>query len=351
MILSETYKKRLKELAGISLKKDNTTVLYEREIIKIKNFQVSNWDDLYDSDKLYEHFKLLYELEYKYNRALNSKFKGIEERQKNIIKIIENKAKELIKAITPTFEGVFLDWLDAHNTEDPEKFSGKRFEGMDGGEALEIIIYDYMRYMNTTINALNKEKAFSQIIDTINKNPENFPITIEKFSYISDEKRDNMRYQLESEGLEEFNNNYATGFETEEAAEDYIDNFSYDISDIIYNIDTFYSYFGNDENVFIELYSKIVFPLWYDEWASQGIERTIEDNKEILNNLENIEHQPLKTQFKILNIAINATHQTGDMMDNYENKHSISKKQLDALSETDVSDWDKELKLIGFNIQ
>ena len=51
-----------------------------------------------------------------------------------------------------------------------------------------------------------------------------------------------------------------------------------------------------------------------------------------------------------LNIALNQAHQTGSMIEYVYEEYGVSKRDLDNLSNQDVSIWDKELKFIGLYI-
>lgn len=120
--------------------------IYEREMSAIKSFDVSSID-LNDKDELLEAYKLLYELEFKYNKILSSKFKsGNIKRKENILTIILNKSKQVISLISKTLINVFNEWLNNH---DPNYFNEKAeefIEFIDSDEYLNQLLFQYIRY-------------------------------------------------------------------------------------------------------------------------------------------------------------------------------------------------------------
>lgn len=326
--------------------------LFEHNMSQIKSFPVNPSENI-DRDKLYQQFELLYELEYKYNVVINSHL-SIAKRYDNILVIIKNKLQELISNISDTLITVFREWLSNHNTSNPYEIAKGKLEGLGGGEEmLNSIMGEYAGFAYGNIRDWHKQKhkIFADFINQIDANPTEFPKTMYYLEDIADEDKNNMRYELESDGLEEFNGNYGHNFETEDEAEEFIDNYGVELSTFIDSPEDFVNFIGNDVDAYYELYVNIAYPLWHDNWASQGIETTIEDNREILSTLENITNENLSQQSATLNIALNAVHQTGDMIDHYENMFNIGKRDLDHFTNMDVSDWNQELRLLGFPIK
>ena len=61
----------------------------------------------------------------------------------------------------------------------------------------------------------------------------------------------------------------------------------------------------------------------------------------------------IKEQFGIINMAINSVHQTGDMMEYYENLYGVAKTDFTQLSNMDrhvTNFWNKELREMGIDI-
>jgi len=342
MKLNKIYKELLIE----SLVSESDMML-ETEIARIKAFEVNGGRDM-----ILPYFEMLYELEYKYNQILNNPFRGNETRKENIVNIIASKAKELISKLVPTLLSVFKQWVNNHNTDDMETFTNTRVQELidsaeemrdidEGHSVMSQLVGEYKRYGNGDYNKL---------INIIERNPEQFPGVYESLSEITDEMSDNERADMEDElsnGLEYFNDNRSTSFETEDEAQDYIDGYTSEIE--------IAAFFHDAESLddamngtagYYEIFSVIIAPLWRRHWEGQVSEHVYE-NQEIVNDLEKIETLPLKKQFGEINKALNATHANGSMMDHYENEYGVTKDDLDALSNYDVDDWNKELRLIG----
>ena len=59
----------------------------------------------------------------------------------------------------------------------------------------------------------------------------------------------------------------------------------------------------------------------------------------------------LKEKFVAINRALNAAHQTGQMLDYIETESpDMTKELLDELSNLDVDEWNKELRQMGFRV-
>jgi len=116
------------------------------------------------------------------------------------------------------------------------------------------------------------------------------------------------------------------------------------------SLDQFENFLSNNDTAYIELYREIVFPLWFAHWEPRGIVETRNNVEKVAQNLRTISKKPLEKQFMTLNIAKNLSHQTGSMMDYYEEKFDVSAEDLLRLSNTDVTAWNKELKQIGVEL-
>lgn len=179
------------------------------------------------------------------------------------------------------------------------------------------------------------------MVNEIESDIENYPYLKSNLEEFEDIQKDRMRVVLEN-SLEDFKNEYYDNVESEEEAEEYIENYEVTL-DELNELD-----FIIDDEVAIEIYRNLILPMWYDSWKAKGLEETIERNQKILNQLESILNYDLKKQFLIINIALNATHQTGDMMEYYEDAYRINKDDLNQLSNMNTEKWEKELKQLGF---
>jgi len=242
---------------------------------------------------------------------------------------------------------VFINWINNHEVDNPYKMAETRLEDYEENK-LEGILGEYIRWSSGDAFNSDRSQGERNFLQTIENNFDELPRLKKLFEeQFVDEFRDNMRNEF-GDDVGEFNDNNDTEFETVEQVEEYIDNYEMNFSEHIYSLESLGYLIGEyNDNVLEELYAKLIVPLFRSHWS--GIEGTVDTNKEILDDLNNIHSQPLKIRFKTLNVAINATHQTGDMMSHYEDRYDVSKDTLDSLSDMDVTDWDKELKMLGFS--
>ena len=116
----------------------------------------------------------------------------------------------------------------------------------------------------------------------------------------------------------------------------------------------------NDPNLYdmlINFEEKVVFPFWYDKWVSSGIESTIEDNKKIYDDMQDMGHYPFYRKLTIIEKALTGMHHTGPMIDYINNKDpEITKgfmSKLNNIGTTEdtqvlIEQWDKDLRDLGF---
>lgn len=350
MLLKEAVRYNLlKQLPIESLTKNDLDFIYETEVGTIKSFPVSDVD--WGGENLGEYFELLYELEYKYNMGRKVPFEGNPKRGENILKIFGAKLEELIDVITPTFIRVFEEWIEAHNIDDPSEMYRARYDEFSAEEIMNAIISEYGRYVHGKYGGdTQNTKYYYEILNNIEQNIDDYPTLKEVLSddEFQEMYRNDMRETLNNDGLEEFNERYDTEFDNEDVANDYIDEYVEDIElAAFFPEPSMLTGLYDFNSVAEEIYTNQILPAWENNWA---IENTLENNKEIFHELENIDNYPISERTAILNKAINATHQTGDMMDYYENEYQINKDMLDDLSNQDVSQWNKEMYMLGFNM-
>ena len=151
---------------------------------------------------------------------------------------------------------------------------------------------------------------------------------------------------------------YNKNFINNEEAEKFIDNLSVDDIDIMSlsyfeSIDQFVdmvSNIGLEDDILVELYKNFVFPKWVEHWKSLGIETTRKNVEDVYALLQSMDENNMSESIKTINIALNTTHQNGDMLEYLEERTGESNLRglLDTLSEgTYVEDWNKELRAIG----
>ena len=69
-----------------------------------------------------------------------------------------------------------------------------------------------------------------------------------------------------------------------------------------------------------------------------------------LNEAKDIAQLPLKEQFGLINELTMAVHQSGSMMQYYEDNYGVDEEFLSGFDNYNIEPWDKELQEIGVDI-
>lgn len=300
-------------------------ILLERSIQAIKLFNDFN---IYDFDNIQEVFELYYEIEYKYAMINNNNFSGSLQRKENILKILENKGKQVNEVLSDTFLDVYEKWLDNHAITDPKKWAEQRFsyeEMLDNGAAgyINMFYLEWARYSDKFSDLIEKieEYLLKGALPTTEEILNDLLVTEEGFENMS------IREVIElTRGLEEL----------------------YPFSEFM----SFKRFFMEIDEFYLidalqEWAQYILFPAWYKYWKSQGIDKTRDNIERLYKELQKVNKMPIQKQFGIINQATNAVHQNGSMMDYYFDEYGVDKNDLSRLSEISLNDWDDELREIG----
>jgi hypothetical protein len=302
-----------------------------------------------------EIFEMLYEIEYKYNMMKSKEFSGNPRRHENMMKVLEKVGRKVNSALAETFVNVYENWLESHAILSPRTWARKRAEdAMEFAEAsgespYSAVKSEFNRYDYAWNNYGSVEKGIWANFDKMPalKNA----LSEHAKEYAEHEQRD-MYYNLEQEGYEEFGEMYGQEFSSEEEAEKYIEEYESDPFDILEILDeeAMLALFQNNQEALAELFEHLVFPAWHYKWAQEGIEQTRENIENIYKQLQGMNSLPFEKQNVLINRATNATHQTGSMMDYYEERYGVDEGQLEDLSNRDTEDWDEELREVGVRI-
>jgi hypothetical protein len=173
--------------------------------------------------------------------------------------------------------------------------------------------------------------------------------------------------ELDEYGLEEFNKNYNTEFQNKQEATSFAKE-QYENMEISeqYDLDDFIEIannYGLLTSIMTEIYRNIIFPLWYQKWGAEGIDKVRENIEQIYKDLLNA--KTLQQNLIAINLVVNATHMSGRMI-NYLEDPSYSETEiedpeeeysksigqtLDEISEGNYSDnWNKQLRDVGVEI-
>lgn len=334
--------------------------LSERNMAEIKMFDVNK--NLKGSQEILDHFELAYELEYKYHALRNNDFSGSPQRYDNTLNIIEEKAKEVIIPLAKTFIEVFETWLEFHALTSANSWAKARYkETKDYGEMEEIfggLLSEWARYYYGTLPN-NIDNVFNEFLEELSLNLFEMPNLSEILKeYLTTVQIERAQIELEDvkEGyttLDEWNDNYDLEAKDIDEAWDLSGDIEVDVDDIylpdyIFSKDEFVNLLNED--AIVDMYEIMVFPMWFGHWEKEGIVETRKNVEKVTRDIKSIKNQDLQKQFLNLNIATNLSHQTGSMMNYYEERYGVSADDLKALSDTDVREWNKDLQEIGVRI-
>jgi hypothetical protein len=169
-----------------------------------------------------------------------------------------------------------------------------------------------------------------------------------------------MRKEDAYSNLEGFNESYNTSFDNVDDAVNWVDDNAQIDSDMTYSVfedsaDLFTQIaesHGNLEEICLEFYANLIFPLWYEYWSSQGIDETRETVETIYDNLKNVSSD-VEQLTAAVNMGLNAVHQTGKMVEYLSQDtgdYDIEKTLLYASEGNFVDKLNKELRMVGVKI-
>jgi len=345
------------------------------------------WQTETDTDfSFVDQITALYKLEYKYSMLKNKPFRGMPQRRDNILNQLRQRLSSLALEIREPIIATLQSWLSSHALLDPNLWAVSRVntslygDVYDEGDStiptlVNDIIHEYRRYSNSVMTP--SEVIFKEFMQKISNNIGNFPQFKSFLEVIFFEGyQQNLYYDLESLGYEEFGQMFNKTFNTPEEGESFIEKLTVD--DIgasgvmefsgIDNLETFIrtiSYEGDlVDGVLAELYEKFVFPLWYAHWGARGIDDTRAGVEEVYNNLLKANVDDLENFIVYINAALASVHQNGSMLEylqeyvehNAEDYNTYG-EELDLVEtfnylslELDTTELDKELRAIGVSI-
>jgi hypothetical protein len=111
---------------------------------------------------------------------------------------------------------------------------------------------------------------------------------------------------------------------------------------------------GNLRHFYIELFEKIIFPVWFAHWEPQGIVETRENIENIYKQLQASNASQLGNMISWTNAALNASHQTGSMLEYVEiisGSDGLERFLNDLTEGSYTKTWNKELNEHGFYLE
>lgn len=327
-------------------------LLLEQSVAELQKFNDFNPNDPRDLEAMWE---VIYEIEYKYSMLRSKPFAGLEQRKDNILAVLEAKAKEIIPILAETLQDVFEEWLKHHAITNPEEWAKDRVEQLeeygDAKEALYSLLSERERYTNL--------EPIYELEQIMRDDSDKFPSLRDILSNIATDRAyaDYEDLQAGYMELDDFNQMYGLKAKSVEDAEDMISDVEldldyFDLGDFFASLSDVMEWMSSREreDFLISVAQEIVFPHWYAHWKSEGIDKTRSNVERVAKQLRKINKAPLKDQFMTLNIAKETSHQTGSMMDYYDEMWQIGEQFFTSLSNTDVRDWNIELHEIGVEL-
>ena len=326
------------------------------------------------SDTLSENLITMHEWLYKHYRLENAKnLEPIQDRRRNnIIGYIESEINPLLFRISEDLMDIYKDWLDKHDTENPNNWARNRltqdeFDDYGKKGSLGQVKYEYLRFLkeNGTLDkttGVEANEIFLTEFLKINMNyfipffkemiQETIAIDYEEIEHYKelDDIEEVERLQEEIKRLE--NIDLANRLQLE----DFVEESMFDFGNSFLSEESLES----DPNLYdmlINFEEKVVFPFWYDKWVSSDIESTIDENKKIYDDMQNMGHYPFYKKLTIIEKALTGMHHTGPMIDYISNKDpEITKKFMSKLNNIGTTEdtqvlieqWDKDLRDLGF---
>lgn len=299
--------------------------------------------------ELGKNLETIYEWEYKYHKIQQAKNMH-PKRKENLLNIIEQELSPIIDQISGDLGAVYDAWLKKHALLNPEDWAEARLpyeEFLDYGVefSLGVIKNEYERYGGS-----NFEEKF------VNCNLEYFiPFFNEIKNDLINYNYDELEYFEEREDEEEIE--YTKEIIERLSSMDL--NNPHDLKEFIneyYYIesDNLIPKITNDDSLFtmlINFYAKEVFPLWFNKWEAEGIVDTREEIEGIYLDLININELSFNNALSAINIALNAAHQTGSMLEYIVEDHpDVDEVFLSSLSEKsseEINQWDRALVELG----
>ena len=294
-----------------------------------------------DEDGFKENLYSLYKWEYIYGIFKTNPKLETDRRYQNIKKIIEGGLNDLVTKLNEDIKPVFEEWLENHAILSPETFAKKRTQdaediyGENAEDMISGFVADLFRLDETnTRRRVDPSEYYRFLNMRVAKSPEmlesikNYLID-NAYQMVGEDEEDNsMQEMIDNDDLAGLFDNFTDALGGEEL---WIEILNYE----------------GVTNTIENLYEYIYFPEWYGKWSAEGIDETREKIENIYKEIENADSYDLVTKLRNFNIAFNASHQTGGMIDYIGDRYDVDKAYLDYLSnipEKEIKEWEQELK-------
>ncbi len=309
------------------------------------------WQVNYDNTSMSSMLSALYEVTYKFQTLKKQPFKGLEVRQNNILSNLESSARNIISDIVNILQPVFENWLKNHALNDPiswadaqmrmsedqnEEYWGNLFNNYGIDSMQGAIKTDSIDVAENVEEAINSKKAPFLTAIFLREKSDLKELNEENNQEADKDLED--RYIDEMTFSEFFSQYYESSWVT---FLEYISNNGYNIHQAIRETCAF----G-------------LFPIWYGYWRTAGIDYTRNNVQKAHDMLYNVLNQPIEQALATINIVINTSHQTGEMLDYITEVTSDSKSEIyrtmtyySNMQPRDYKAWDMDLQEVGSQYQ
>jgi len=293
-----------------------------------------------------DELREIYKINYLYDMANSSSFTGNPQRQENILRRFESDGNRIADQVNEDLQDVFGEWLRFHAITEPREWAEARVE-MDE-EIGEISIENPLAEYNRYAGKVSSEEFMSMFMQKLKSGEVEASSLNQWLGYVADDEISSKEEEIESldpeEDAEEIANLRQNISDLEDG--DYTNLYDLVSESLPHAVENGYV----DNDIFVDIYEHMVFPVWYGNWSAQGIDETRETIETIYKELRNAQTLPQK--FVAINRALNAAHQTGQMLDYIESRSpEVTKELLNELSDTDVTEWNSELRMMGFKVR
>lgn len=275
--------------------------------------------------------KDFYRFEYTYSMLKQKPFKGNEARKQSILKRVEFSLREVTEEIRIVLDYVFTDWLRHHAITNPSEWAQDRVGGLweeGASETYSGLIWEYIKYeYEDDYRRSTTPGAHAKLLRRAERDLTGNPVVLHALKQALDWDtivEDKVKYEMEEfdSDPEEIITRYSIPEEI--TAREEVEEFlraefqeSIDIEDFFpEGIESALDSADPDSvgPFLIALGTELVFPAWYRYWGAQGIDTTRNRIETIAKQLQE-PTQDLGKQYATVNAALNASHQTGSMLE------------------------------------
>ena len=306
-------------------------------------------------DSLKNNLYQMTKWEYLYHKLKSNPNLEFKKRYQNLLKQTEKGMEILLKEIALSLGEVFQDWLSKHAIMQPHTWAVERMNNISESgsdisdpkgamEELDVIVSEAVRYFyNNKKDTMSVDRGgfeYTEFNDAVSENNEVLELISDWLIEAYKESIDN--YEDDEENKKEMQKTL------DDRDLSQIFNWFRDVDgedNIWTSIFGYLISYASD--ILVGLYEYIVFPAWFDYWSQEGIEETRERIEKIELSLRELDSMALQEKIESVNIAINASHQTGSMLDYISNNYDIDKAYLNYLSnipQSEIDEWEAELK-------